>query len=353
MYAQQCVQPTGTNRPRAWELLVLAMERSGRQCAVRARQSVDWWAGGRTISGGHGGGETPVPIPNTAVKPASADGTWGVAPWESRTPPDFLETRPPRSAGALSRSGSWWLLRRGRPVANLGVWSVRSSCGSGGAGAPKTSSLTGRGGGAVRARDDPAAGAGEVRPLACGKARPARPSPNVGTRVEARVGVKGCSGGGRDRSPGCAGSGPVGWGCRSGPVALLEAKGEVSEGSGADGEPVGCEAVGERGEQGATGRNAGEGEQPGESCFDETEPAGGDGNEPDDTGDGEDDEDDGGISRGPGCSERGIEAQQVEGEATGGEQDGFPQVGAEDGADLVALVDEPVAEVERRWVMRT
>ncbi len=45
---------------------------------------------GRTVSGGHGGGETPVPIPNTAVKPASADGTWGVTPWESRTPPEFL-----------------------------------------------------------------------------------------------------------------------------------------------------------------------------------------------------------------------------------------------------------------------
>ncbi len=27
------------------------------------------------VSGRHGGGETPVPIPNTAVKPSSADGT--------------------------------------------------------------------------------------------------------------------------------------------------------------------------------------------------------------------------------------------------------------------------------------
>ena len=31
----------------------------------------------------------PVPIPNTEVKPDSADGTWDVSPWESRTPPDF------------------------------------------------------------------------------------------------------------------------------------------------------------------------------------------------------------------------------------------------------------------------
>ena len=44
----------------------------------------------RTVSGGHSGGETPVPIPNTAVKPARADGTWGEAPWESRSPPGFL-----------------------------------------------------------------------------------------------------------------------------------------------------------------------------------------------------------------------------------------------------------------------
>ena len=48
----------------------------------------------RTVSGGHGGGETPVPIPNTAVKPARADGTWGEAPWESRSPPGFLRQKP-------------------------------------------------------------------------------------------------------------------------------------------------------------------------------------------------------------------------------------------------------------------
>src|SRR5450759_4107176 len=55
------------------------------------------------MSGGHSGGETPVPIPNTAVKPASADGTWGVAPWESRTPPGFLQTTPLAQRGVLSR----------------------------------------------------------------------------------------------------------------------------------------------------------------------------------------------------------------------------------------------------------
>ena len=34
--------------------------------------------------------DTPVPIPNTEVKPLSADGTWVVTPWESRTLPDEI-----------------------------------------------------------------------------------------------------------------------------------------------------------------------------------------------------------------------------------------------------------------------
>ena len=39
------------------------------------------------MSGGNGGGDTRVPIPNTTVKTSSADDTWGADPWESRTPP--------------------------------------------------------------------------------------------------------------------------------------------------------------------------------------------------------------------------------------------------------------------------
>src|SRR5437879_3986437 len=39
------------------------------------------------ISGDHSGGETPVPIPNTAVKPTSADGTALATGWESRSLP--------------------------------------------------------------------------------------------------------------------------------------------------------------------------------------------------------------------------------------------------------------------------
>ena len=42
------------------------------------------------IPGGDSGGATPVPIPNTEVKPSSADGTAWVTLWESRTLPGFL-----------------------------------------------------------------------------------------------------------------------------------------------------------------------------------------------------------------------------------------------------------------------
>ena len=43
-----------------------------------------------TISGGYDEGVPPVPIPNTEVKPFSADGTWLVTARESRSPPDPL-----------------------------------------------------------------------------------------------------------------------------------------------------------------------------------------------------------------------------------------------------------------------
>jgi hypothetical protein len=90
---------------------VLAMERlrSGLTAAShRASCARRTWSGGSEdgargakVSGDHGGGETPVPIPNTEVKPASADGTWGVAPWESRTSPDRFSRAPCHVRGAL------------------------------------------------------------------------------------------------------------------------------------------------------------------------------------------------------------------------------------------------------------
>ena len=42
------------------------------------------------ISGGAGEGDTPVSIPNTVVKPFSADGTEVETPWESRSLPDYI-----------------------------------------------------------------------------------------------------------------------------------------------------------------------------------------------------------------------------------------------------------------------
>src|ERR1700680_4020956 len=44
--------------------------------------------GADQVSGAHSGGVPPVPIPNTAVKPASADGSRTAGSLESRTPPD-------------------------------------------------------------------------------------------------------------------------------------------------------------------------------------------------------------------------------------------------------------------------
>jgi hypothetical protein len=42
----------------------------------------------KILSGGDGERVTPVPIPNTEVKPFSADGTWRETARESRTLPD-------------------------------------------------------------------------------------------------------------------------------------------------------------------------------------------------------------------------------------------------------------------------
>lgn len=41
------------------------------------------------MPGGLTGGETPVSIPNTAVKPSRADGTILATGWESRSLPGF------------------------------------------------------------------------------------------------------------------------------------------------------------------------------------------------------------------------------------------------------------------------
>ena len=50
------------------------------------------------LSGGDSGEEPPVPIPNTEVKLASADGTWGATPRESRSLPDIKTRRGHRTS---------------------------------------------------------------------------------------------------------------------------------------------------------------------------------------------------------------------------------------------------------------
>jgi 3'-phosphoadenosine 5'-phosphosulfate sulfotransferase (PAPS reductase)/FAD synthetase len=59
--------------------------------------------------GDDSGGDTPLPIPNREVKPASADGTAGETPWESRSSPishsaahSFRDSASRRRRNALS-----------------------------------------------------------------------------------------------------------------------------------------------------------------------------------------------------------------------------------------------------------
>jgi hypothetical protein len=62
------------------------------------RGSVTLWRVQKSqVFGDRSGGETPVPIPNTEVKPTSADGTNLVTSWESRSLPRLIrKSRPVR-----------------------------------------------------------------------------------------------------------------------------------------------------------------------------------------------------------------------------------------------------------------
>src|SRR5205085_11845372 len=61
----------------------------------------------RPVSGGFSERETPLPIPNRAVKPLSADGTWPARAWESRTPPVFSYERAPNATSDRGSSSFW------------------------------------------------------------------------------------------------------------------------------------------------------------------------------------------------------------------------------------------------------
>ena len=61
-----------------------------------------------THSGGDNEGVTPVPIPNTEVKPFSADGTWLETARESRSLPDSISLR-------CKSSGAYFIDRQPQP----------------------------------------------------------------------------------------------------------------------------------------------------------------------------------------------------------------------------------------------
>ncbi len=56
--------------------------------------------------GGHRSRVTPVPIPNTEVKPATADGTACVGAWESRSLPGIYQRKKPDAV--MRRAFSFW-----------------------------------------------------------------------------------------------------------------------------------------------------------------------------------------------------------------------------------------------------
>ena len=88
---QQCIEPSRTNgrglAPWCGELVICCAEgktslfgRSKKSANRPEKQSLGDWSDG----------DTPGHIPNPVVKAVSADGTWGAAPWESRSlPRDF------------------------------------------------------------------------------------------------------------------------------------------------------------------------------------------------------------------------------------------------------------------------
>ena len=85
MEAQQCAELTGTNWP------------CGLTTIFSPAALFDSWFPYAVVSifGGNGGGVTPVPIPNTEVKPSSADGTAGSL--SGRVGRRRIYTREPRS----------------------------------------------------------------------------------------------------------------------------------------------------------------------------------------------------------------------------------------------------------------
>src|SRR5438093_11855853 len=59
--------------------------------------------------GDHSEGDPPVPIPNTAVKPLSPDGTARASVWESRKSPGYIPSvKPPHRGGFFCSDRYIW-----------------------------------------------------------------------------------------------------------------------------------------------------------------------------------------------------------------------------------------------------
>ena len=73
-----------------------ALRRAGRitACRAEARAASEGGTPGSKFAGGHRSRVTPVPIPNTEVKPATADGTAWETVWESRSLPALFRRKP-------------------------------------------------------------------------------------------------------------------------------------------------------------------------------------------------------------------------------------------------------------------
>ena len=67
------------------------------------------------VPGGITGGATPVPIPNTEVKPSKADDTAAVRQWESRTLPGYKKSLLEQSSGLFYFCHPAALKRRATP----------------------------------------------------------------------------------------------------------------------------------------------------------------------------------------------------------------------------------------------
>jgi hypothetical protein len=125
--AQAC-QPSRTNRPRG----LISPRECARKCGSKnTRHPVSV----SDLAGDLRAGATPVPIPNTAVKPGSVDGTADGRLWESRPPPAIpfeARTRTPVRASCfrpIRGGGGRW--RPWRPaVGGTGTAAIASRPGT-------------------------------------------------------------------------------------------------------------------------------------------------------------------------------------------------------------------------------